>query len=125
MARQSRSVLVVEDQEDIREVIVDILEENGWAVTTANHGEEALAHLASMPAPSVILLDRLMPVLSGADFLARLRGSDRWNGIPVIEMSASDPKPSPGVSGLLRKPFTIEELLAALEPFAAREPSAA
>lgn len=108
-------ILVVDDDENIRAVLQAALEMDGHVVSTARNGQEALASLASEPIPDLILLDLMMPVMNGWDFLAILRGSPSWSTIPVIVISAvPDPAlPYPQVRGMLRKPMDLGALLGA------------
>ncbi|WP_164019210.1 response regulator [Pyxidicoccus trucidator] len=110
-----RSVLVVEDDEDIRAAIAEILEGEGYEVTIAANGSEALDELQHMPRPCLILLDLMMPVMNGHEFLARLREVPRMQAVPVLVLTAVSTEAPPGARGLLRKPFIVEELLDAVQ----------
>jgi CheY-like chemotaxis protein len=110
-----RSVLVVEDDEDIRAAIAEILEGEGYEVTIAANGSEALDELLHMPRPCLILLDLMMPVMNGHEFLARLREVPRMQAVPVLVLTAVSTEAPPGARGLLRKPFIVEELLDAVQ----------
>ena len=68
--RRAHTVLVVEDEQDLREMMRDALELNGYAVVTAEHGQDALAKIAEIEHLCVVILDLLMPVMNGWDFLA-------------------------------------------------------
>jgi CheY-like chemotaxis protein len=113
-----RTVLVVDDEYDIAEAVGTILSLRGYAVVVANNGKLAFAALAEQR-PDVILLDVMMPVMTGIDLLRQLKGSDEHRAIPVVLMSAV----GDGVlsradesltAGYLRKPFSFEELMDAL-----------
>jgi len=80
-------VMVVEDEECIREVIAMILEEEGWRTFLAENGQVALEHLKDKK-PSLILLDLMMPVMDGFEFLTHLREHAQWQSIPVIVLTA-------------------------------------
>jgi CheY-like chemotaxis protein len=86
---ESCSVLLVEDDPDTREVMVRALEKDGWAVTEAGNGREALDRLAQKK-PQLILLDLMMPVMDGFDFLLEMRANAAWQDIPVIVLTAKD-----------------------------------
>ena len=88
MKGNGRRILVVEDDRDIRESLQDLLEVEGYAVTTAENGRDALEQLQRMDAPSVILLDLMMPVMSGDEFLRELRKDGALASIPVLVVSA-------------------------------------
>jgi CheY-like chemotaxis protein len=83
------TVLIVEDDHDLREVIAEILTEERFGVLQATHGAEALAILRSSPElPAVILLDLMMPVMSGMQFRDIQRADPRLAAIPTVVMSA-------------------------------------
>jgi len=79
-------VMVVEDEEYMREVISMILEAEGWRVFLAENGQVALEHLNDKK-PSLILLDLNMPVMNGFEFLTHLRENTQWQSIPVIVLT--------------------------------------
>src|SRR4051812_23576179 len=91
---QQRSVLVVEDDRDIREALSDLLEMEGFKVYTAGNGKEALSVLKEISSPCVVLLDLFMPVMSGFEFLTAQSHDHIIATIPVIIVSAvaDDPK---------------------------------
>src|SRR5690606_16492213 len=72
-ASVTRAMLVVEADVDVRETLEDILESEGYTVTTAANGQEALERLSGAALPCVVLLDLMMPVMNGREFLAALR----------------------------------------------------
>ena len=82
------SVLVVEDHADLREMLAVLLESEGYEVQTAGNGVEALTLLAQVR-PSVILLDLMMPIMSGDEFRERQLADPRYRDVPVICMSAA------------------------------------
>ncbi|MBW1687229.1 MAG: response regulator [Deltaproteobacteria bacterium] len=82
-------VLLVEDDADTRDVMTRILEKAGWEVTKAGNGREAL-HLLAGIRPALILLDLMMPVMDGFDFLLEMRTHAEWHDIPVIVLTAKD-----------------------------------
>ncbi len=79
--------LVVEDDPDTSRLLSETLNQAGMATQTACNGLEGLERVAAAP-PSVILLDLMMPVMDGFEFLARLRADPRWSRIPVVTLSA-------------------------------------
>jgi CheY-like chemotaxis protein len=113
-----RGVLVVEDDETIRELVSVLLECSGYRVRTAIHGRDALDALEKWR-PDLIVLDMLMPVMDGAAVLEARQTSPRLRHIPVIVMSASfklkDGNERTAASALLPKPFRIDDLLAHVE----------
>src|SRR5687767_11546587 len=86
-----RRVMVVEDDEGIREALCDLLDTEGFAVTAAVHGADALSKLrdATLSRPDVILLDLMMPVMDGWSFRAEQRNDPSISQIPVIVITAS------------------------------------
>ena len=107
------SVLVVEDDAEVRASVAEILELEGFAVDTAIHGRQALDKLRSGATPSVLLLDLMMPVMNGLELLEHLRRPDEPRPPPVIVLSANrgyDAKDL-GVDAVVRKPFDIEALV--------------
>jgi CheY-like chemotaxis protein len=104
----ARCVLVVDDERDLREGISECLELEGYLVEQARNGREAL-DLAAASAPAIILLDLMMPVMSGWQVMDALRTSPTLSSIPVIVISAAHQLPT-GVC-VVTKPFRFEELL--------------
>ena len=86
---ESCSVLLVEDDKATREVMARTLEKSDWQVTEAGNGREALDRLAQEK-PQLILLDLMMPVMDGFDFLLEMRANAEWEDIPVIVLTAKD-----------------------------------
>jgi CheY-like chemotaxis protein len=123
------SVLVVEDDFDLRDALVPILEYEGHRVVSAANGREALDRLHAMSPPSVILLDLMMPVMNGETFRAEQLRDPRLAGIPVVVVSAH-PKAEEhaarmGAVGCLRKPFDVEDLLAVVRRSRTARPASA
>ncbi|WNG54908.1 response regulator [Archangium gephyra] len=108
----STPILVVDDDPDIREALRDILDDAGYSVALAFHGQMALEMLEKMGQPCLVLLDWMMPVMDGAQFLHLLRENPLYDSVKVILCTASGRDVPPGAQGLLRKPFELEELLA-------------
>lgn len=112
-------VLVVDDDEDISEAIEIILESRGYHCLLARDGESALALMRSHPLPQVVLLDMMMPIMSGEEFRIAQLQDPRLATVPVIVMTADataeDRVTSLGVSKFLRKPLRIDELISAMQ----------
>jgi two-component system, OmpR family, response regulator CpxR len=89
MPGQSRSVLIVEDDGDLRQAVAELIEDQGYTCRHARDGIEAMAALSLEP-PDLLIADLLMPVMSGIDLLARLREHPSYRGIPVIAMTAAN-----------------------------------
>jgi len=88
-AGAERRALVVDDQADNRQVLRSALEHEGWQVSEAENGQEALDKLADV-SPSLILLDLLMPVMDGFEFVLEMRKRDPSHAIPIVVVTAKD-----------------------------------
>jgi CheY-like chemotaxis protein len=105
-------ILVVDDEPTIRQVIAEILRDEGFEVTVAIDGQQMLDQVEIVP-PALILLDVMMPGMTGLDALARMRTRPDLLHIPVVLMSAGVrviAMDDPG-RAFLPKPFEIGELL--------------
>jgi len=107
-----RRVLVVDDDDDIRENLVELLACEGYEVTAAGDGRAALAE-AGRARPDVILLDLMMPVMSGWQFREAQLGDPALAGVPVVVLSAMPADLD--VDASLPKPFQVDDLLRLLE----------
>ena len=107
---QCLAVLIVEDDDDIREVVASALSNEGFQVYQANTGVRALELLREMPHPSLILADLMMPVMSGWDLIKALSQDDRLATLPVVVVSAVDQEAPQGFRRV-RKPFDLDELV--------------
>ena len=121
----SGRVLVVDDDEDIVDNIRILLEGAGYQVIAASDGREALAALADPnPLPSVILLDLMMPVMTGFEFREAQLADPRIATVPVVLMTAdghiSEKTQRLSVDVAIGKPFGIAKLLAAVQRFAGK-----
>jgi CheY-like chemotaxis protein len=93
-------VLVVDDDQDIRALVRMILESKGMVVAEAATGEEALEELGKTR-PDLVLLDVMMPGMSGWDVLKRIKGDEKLRSIPVVMLSALEPS----VEDMMRPEF--------------------
>ncbi|HEY3917426.1 MAG TPA: PAS-domain containing protein [Stellaceae bacterium] len=84
------SVLVIDDDEQMRNLARQMLERMGMTVGAAENGEKGLAWLEANQLPSVILLDLMMPVMDGFEFLERMQEHEVWSGIPVVVVTAME-----------------------------------
>lgn len=114
--RPKRSVLIVDDDPDVRDTLSDALEEEGFSVLTARDGREALAQLL-VPGqrPDVILLDLMMPAMNGFELQEVLRADPRLSGIPVVALTAGSDGPLFDAQAVMRKPVPLANLLAAID----------
>ncbi len=122
-AVHTAQVLVIDDDEDIRDVVHIILEDAGYTVTVAPHGEAALAVLRQgVRLPDLILLDLSMPVMNGCTFRHVQQADPVWRMIPVVVLSAKREEHATahelGIGAVLSKPFTLPELLATVQRYA-------
>lgn len=116
-------VLVVEDNDDIREMMALALQLAGASVACAANGREALALLKVRPAPNLILLDLMMPVMNGWEFRERQARDPRFSSIPVVVVTAAGPRddiPAITADGWLSKPVDFDRLLATIQPLCQR-----
>ena len=107
------SVLIVDDEEGLRESLKEFLEEEGYRVATATNGAEALALLEHDVLPCMMILDLIMPMVTGGEVYRQMQNDPRLAQIPVI-ISTSDPTRAPRGVLILRKPISLEQLLGAV-----------
>jgi CheY-like chemotaxis protein len=107
-------VLVVDDDDDIRESLTWLLEDEGFQVSTAANGRQALDVLARIPLPDVALVDLRMPVMDGVELIGALRADPRYAGLRIIVFSAASTVAPPEGVSVLKKPIGAAALLAAL-----------
>jgi CheY-like chemotaxis protein len=112
-------VLLVEDRDDFRELLAELLALEGYAVDAAANGQEGCRRLERPPLPDLILLDLMMPVMNGWGFLNARQKDPALAAIPVIVFSAISESEAivdaERVVTCLTKPFAFEELLALKE----------
>ena len=115
-----KKVLVVDDEIHIVHVVAIKLRNNGYEVITAGNGEEAY-ELACEEKPDIIVTDYQMPIMSGLDFVEKLRSGEATRNTPVIMLTARSfaiedkQKEELGISQCLSKPFSPKELLEKIE----------
>ncbi len=111
-------LLVVEDDEDIRETVTDLLRDQGYDVEAAEDGRVALSRLQGGLRPDLILLDRTMPVMDGAAFRKEQLADPRLSTIPVVLMTAANAIESLVAEmrpdHVLKKPMSFDDLLSTL-----------
>lgn len=116
-------ILLVEDDVAIREAVSECLSAEGYRVDAASDGAEALARLADGERPALLVLDLVMPVMNGAELVARVRAEPRLADVPVLLMTAAISAPGaelPEVDAKLVKPFDLDDLLSAVARLALR-----
>lgn len=109
-------ILIVDDDTSIRAALSEILEDEGYTVSNASNGQEALRYLRQQPqAPCLILLDLMMPIMNGWDFRQVQQQDPQLSTIPVVVISAdnnvSQKARTVGANGYLQKPINIPRLL--------------
>jgi CheY-like chemotaxis protein len=115
----THTVLVVEDEKELREMICEVLETNGYAVVTAEEGGEALAAIEQIEHPCLVLLDLLMPGMNGWDFFKEMRARPKYAAVPVIVHSSAPGSAPKGATRVLHKPVEFEQLLEVVREFCA------
>jgi len=114
----SRTILVVEDDEAIRESLQEALESDGYEVFTAEDGKLGLEMLDRMPRPCLILLDLMMPVMNGWQFLEKMKEDTALATIPVVAVTAAgDRGKTAPADMLIKKPVDLDNLLSVIEKF--------
>lgn len=119
MSKKSGPILIVDDEVEIRETLEVALAIRGWEVITVANGQEAIDLLASGKKPSLILLDLMMPVMNGWEFLIQRKRVDPSLEIPVVVVSAyTDRAPADsGIADSLQKPFDLARLFEIVERY--------
>ena len=108
-----KTILIVEDERVIAEVLSAILEDEGFHIIIADNGKAGLDSLAEHR-PDLVLCDVMMPVIDGRDMVRAMASNPDYRSIPVIMMSAASlpvTNRDYTYSAFLRKPFEIEDLL--------------
>ncbi len=118
----SKRILVVEDQEDNRQIVRDLLTITDYEVTEAENGEEALASVAKQR-PDLILMDIQLPIMDGYEATRRLKADPALRAIPIIAvtsyaLSGDEEKAlAAGCDDFVPKPFSPRELLAKIRKY--------
>jgi CheY-like chemotaxis protein len=112
-----RTVLLVEDDLDVRDVLQDLLEDRGYDVIPASNGKQALDYLGTdgSQRPDAVILDLMMPLVTGWQVLEAMRRDAKLAGIPVVVLTAVTRDKPAGVAAVVKKPFRIDDLFAKLE----------
>lgn len=116
-----KKILVVEDDLSIRELLIEILEDEGYLVSSGVNGSEALRQL-ELCIPDLIIMDIMMPIMDGYTFRKELMKNLNWSSIPVLAMSAQDQVleklQSHGLINFIKKPLELNHLLQAVSNLA-------
>jgi CheY-like chemotaxis protein len=105
--------MVVDDDADNRELVLDILEKEGFVASSAENGADALSQLQKGLDPDLILTDLLMPVMSGWDLCEALKSTPTWQSIPVIVLCGmpAEQRGQLQVDDAFEKPTDTQQLL--------------
>jgi CheY-like chemotaxis protein len=112
-ALASCTVMVVDDEPDIRYLLRVTLELAGYGVVEAAHGEDALAQVRCLP-PQLVLTDRMMPRMNGGELIERLRADEKTKAIPIVVISSTHGD-VPGADAAVGKPFDPIELIVLID----------
>ena len=105
-------VLIIEDEYSIRETLREALESEGYQVVTAVDGLDGMRKLTRGPRPHLVLLDLVMPIMTGTEFLKNVRADPDMARIPVLVVSATATATNTdGASAFLPKPPDLDVLL--------------
>ncbi len=115
------TVLIVDDDEDVRDMVALSVSAEGFAAATASDGKEALDRLRETPKPSLVFLDLRMPRMNGFDVLAAMRRDPELGAVPVVVItgdSTSVPRAiAAGAVECLVKPIELDDLIATVRRF--------
>ena len=120
----SKCILVVEDQEDNRQILRDLLGNAGYELTEAENGEEAIAAVAKRR-PDLILMDIQLPVMDGYEATRRIRTNPDLRSVPIIAVTSyalagdEDKALAAGCNGYVTKPYSPRDLLAKVRTYLA------
>jgi CheY-like chemotaxis protein len=115
-----KKILIVDDDLDLQEALADLLQSRGYIVSSADDGAKALQRLRDSDPPCLILLDLMMPVMDGHEFLAHRNADPVLAAIPVVVISAgchSRGSVAPGVADILYKPFEADDLVTVVQRY--------
>src|SRR5690606_20195356 len=107
------SVLVVDDDDALREAVAEAIEDAGYEVVQASDGREALDKMRQK-APCIVLLDLMMPVMDGWEVVSEMDTDPVLASVPICVVSAQGQLPPPRNVAVLRKPVSVDTLLDAV-----------
>lgn len=113
----THTVLVVEDEEDLREMMREALELSGYTVVTAEDGQDALDKIPGIDRLCLVILDLLMPVMNGWDFFEKFRQRAELSAVPVVVHSSAPGQAPAGVTRVLQKPLMFDRLVSVAREF--------
>ena len=118
----AKSIVVADDDPDILSIVSMSLETQGYEVHQATNGREAV-DLVREHQPDLIILDMMMPVMSGYEAITELKGDDQTKRIPIVGLSAKamatdmERASDVGIDGYITKPFRIAQVLSVIEGY--------
>jgi CheY-like chemotaxis protein len=116
----NHTVLLLEDEPELRDLIREALELNGYSVVAVSNGREALEAMKDIEHICVVLLDLLMPQMNGWDFFQALRERPEMGEVPVVVHSSAPSEAPAGVTRVLRKPMQLARLLSVVHEYCAQ-----
>ena len=116
----AHTVLLVEDEEDLRDMMRDALELNGYSVVTASNGQEALNKLTGINELCLVILDLLMPVMNGWDCFNKIRERSEFASVPVVVHTSAAARAPAGATRVLQKPLKFDRLLSVVKEYCAQ-----
>lgn len=119
---QNRNILVVDDDDGIREALKVALEYEGYTVSTAENGQIALDLINTGYTPCLIVLDLMMPVMDGWTFSAKLSEDSQFSNIPIVVVSAmGDQAQNIQAKSIFKKPVNLKNLFEAIKQWCSHE----
>jgi CheY-like chemotaxis protein len=115
-----KTVLLAEDDLEIRDILQDLLEAEGYDVIPASHGRQAIEFLESVrddSLPALVVLDLLMPLVDGVQVLETMKRDAKLSTIPVVVLSAAARERPAGAAAFLRKPIPLQKLFDTIRGF--------
>jgi CheY-like chemotaxis protein len=112
-----RAILVIEDDEDVRQAMVAILEMKGYSVASAENGKVAMDYLRAAPIPDLIITDLSMPVMDGRQFRREQVKDARLANVPLLVITAMNDRNGIDANEILRKPVDVDHLLATVSRY--------
>ena len=117
MVSMTHTVFVIEDEEELREMMRDALELSGYAVVTAEEGQQALEKIAGIQNLCLVILDLVMPGMNGWDFFEKMRQRTEFGSVPVIIYTSAPGRAPSGATRVLQKPMPFERLLSTVREY--------
>lgn len=115
-----KTVVVVEDDADIRDTFQQLLEMEGYTVRTASNGKEGLAVIREEKHPCMVILDLMMPIMNGWEFLKEQKADPELASIPVVVVTAAgrrDVEINLPAKAVLKKPIELDTLVGVVKQY--------